>query len=98
MKLYAKITSERASKGQGGNKYLEIELLVGSRDDQNDAGIVSLTDEGDHFAVRYTTPQGKHTEELLTLPKKAKCKECNQLAYLSGVDLCPPCSSKWVKS
>lgn len=26
MKLYATITSERASKGQGGNKYLEIEI------------------------------------------------------------------------
>lgn len=26
MKLYATITSERATKGQGGNKYLEIEI------------------------------------------------------------------------
>lgn len=26
MKLYATITSERASKGQGGNQFLEIEL------------------------------------------------------------------------
>ncbi|MBP9771432.1 MAG: hypothetical protein KBD16_00695 [Candidatus Pacebacteria bacterium] len=26
MKLYATITSERASKGQGGNEYLDIEL------------------------------------------------------------------------
>ena len=26
MKLYGKITSERASKGQGGNKYLIIEI------------------------------------------------------------------------
>ena len=27
MKLYSTIASERASKGQGGNKYLEIILL-----------------------------------------------------------------------
>ncbi len=33
MKLYATVTSERASKGQGGNDYLDIEILVGSRDD-----------------------------------------------------------------
>ena len=26
MKLYATVTSERASKGQGGNEYIEIEL------------------------------------------------------------------------
>ena len=26
MKLYAQVTSERASKGQGGNDYLEIDI------------------------------------------------------------------------
>ena len=31
MKLYATTTSERASKGQGGNKYLDIEILVGNK-------------------------------------------------------------------
>ena len=29
MKLYAKTTSERASKGQGGNEYLDIDITVG---------------------------------------------------------------------
>lgn len=29
MKLYATVTSERASKGQGGNKYLDIDITVG---------------------------------------------------------------------
>ena len=28
MKLYATVTSERATKGQGGNKYLVIEIKV----------------------------------------------------------------------
>lgn len=31
MKLYATVTSERASKGQGGNDYLEIELKAFDR-------------------------------------------------------------------
>lgn len=31
MKLYATTTSERASKGQGGNEKLEIEIQVGSQ-------------------------------------------------------------------
>lgn len=30
MKLYATTTSERASKGQGGNKFINIELSRGS--------------------------------------------------------------------
>lgn len=36
MKLYAKVTSERASKGQGGNDYLDIDLMVGSTDESID--------------------------------------------------------------
>jgi hypothetical protein len=31
MKLYGTITSERATKGQGGNKYLNIDILVGDK-------------------------------------------------------------------
>lgn len=31
MKLYAKVSSERASKGQGGNEYLIIDLTVGNK-------------------------------------------------------------------
>lgn len=30
MKLYATIKSERAQKSQGGNEYLDIDILVGS--------------------------------------------------------------------
>ncbi len=30
MKLYATVTSERASKGQGGNEYLDIVIHAGS--------------------------------------------------------------------
>ena len=33
MKLYATITSERATRGQGGNRFLSIDLKGGSRDD-----------------------------------------------------------------
>lgn len=35
MKLYATVASERASKGQGGNKYIDIDLAVGSTSDSN---------------------------------------------------------------
>ena len=32
MKLYAKISSDRAKKGQGGNKHIEIELYAFNRE------------------------------------------------------------------
>ncbi len=31
MRVYAQVTSERASKGQGGNEYLIIDLTVGDK-------------------------------------------------------------------
>ena len=52
MTLYATTTSERASEGQGGNKYLKIELIV-----QNDSGErikfdnLTLKREGDFFTL-----------------------------------------------
>ena len=33
MRLYATVTSERASKGQGGNEYINIDLMRGSASD-----------------------------------------------------------------
>jgi hypothetical protein len=45
MKLYAKATSERTSKGQGGNEYIDIKLTVqGGHDPKNilDLGIVRM--------------------------------------------------------
>jgi len=57
MKLYAKISSERASKGQGGNKFLDILLTFEFKNSEgkkeyatmgtvtlNDQGILSFTD------------------------------------------------------
>ena len=40
MKLYATVTSERASKGQGGNNYLHIALNVEDR--ENPIGYIEL--------------------------------------------------------
>lgn len=58
MKLYATVTSERSSKGQGGNKYLEVELSVGSKKSQSRAGIVLLEPSEYGFEVRYIPPAG----------------------------------------
>ncbi len=47
MKLYAKVTSDRASKGQGGNKQIVIDLMAGSAEDSRIVAIVSLVKQGD---------------------------------------------------
>lgn len=41
MKLYCTVASERASKGQGGNEYLDIDILVG--DAKNPFKLARLT-------------------------------------------------------
>ena len=58
MKLYATTTSERASKGQGGNEYITISLTCGSRDTQSSAGIVLFEPSDCGFKVRYIPPAG----------------------------------------
>lgn len=42
MKLYATTTSDRASKGQGGNKQLSTEFYVGDKRQPELAGVVTL--------------------------------------------------------
>lgn len=55
MKLYATVTSERASKGQGGNDYLRIKLTVTHGDgNQREMGTLML-DEG--YALEKEMPQ-----------------------------------------
>lgn len=41
MKLYATITSERASKGQGGNKNIEV-VLLGQTDDKENKVVAKI--------------------------------------------------------
>lgn len=44
MKLYATVTSERASKGQGGNEYINIDLMRGSAKDSVKCYRIHLTE------------------------------------------------------
>ena len=49
MKLYSTITSERASKGQGGNKYIEIVLLQEINGKRVNVGKVEMGQGKVHF-------------------------------------------------
>ena len=74
MKLYASVTSERATKGQGGNEHIEVTLYVMAPTPNyrlraiNDEllGIVYISLEHYHFSewhMVYTTEQFYNIEE-----------------------------------
>ena len=70
MKLYATTTSERATKGQGGNKRLDIQLTVGNIE-RLEAGVVSMREiEKNKFSIIYwRNGQGQN---LAIIEEKAK--------------------------
>tara|TARA_Y100000310_G_C20512902_1_gene729757 strand:- start:80 stop:547 length:468 start_codon:yes stop_codon:yes gene_type:complete len=72
MKLYAKTTSERANKGQGGNKKLEIILTADNPERREEYKIWYQIDEkGTHLAI-YDVQRG---ENILAKPKSRQ-KDC----------------------
>lgn len=66
MKLYATTTSERASKGQGGNEYLRVNFLCGSSKEPADIGMVELLPTGEDKFTLYYRYMGK-SKELQTI-------------------------------
>ncbi len=75
MKLYATVTSERASKGQGGNDYLDIDIFCGTT--ANSVTLARLTvrpsETGGYILVDHTDEVlAELTKEQLKAPTKAK--------------------------
>lgn len=56
MRLYAKMRSERAEKGQGGNQFIVIDLTVGDAKDPIDAGRITMKTTGNVFWIEYHHP------------------------------------------
>ncbi len=64
MKLYAKATSDRASKGQGGNEYINIHLYSGSEKDSRLNYTIEYKMKGivvrdDSYKILLDTTKGK---------------------------------------
>ena len=55
MKLYATVSSDRASKGQGGNKDIRIDLFAGSAKNSVKIAEVILENDGDEQYSLYAT-------------------------------------------
>jgi len=47
MRLYAKVKSDRASKGQGGNKFISVAFTIGSAKQPNNIATVTLERNAD---------------------------------------------------
>lgn len=53
MKMYANVSSERASKGQGGNKYIEIILTVETENRRENVGRMLLEEHEGSYNLSY---------------------------------------------
>jgi hypothetical protein len=82
MKLYATTTSERASKGQGGNDFLEIVLLQEVTGERVNVGKVIMEQGKVHFLYNeisddvIVTLNGSRINEKSEKQKGEYCNEC----------------------
>lgn len=51
MKMYATAKSERATKGQGGNKHLQVTFEAETENGRETVGSVEMRTEGEHIHV-----------------------------------------------
>jgi len=90
MKLYGIITSERASKGQGGNEYLEInikaEKVEGTPTRANIYQLRLEVKDGKLYATLHDYSNG-NTQDLITF---RPATQCDHSATDEGV-LCVKC-------
>lgn len=71
MRLYATITSERATKGNGlgGNKYINIDLFL---ENAVPAGSISFRIDGDDYVVMYNDTE-VHRQKAKRQKAEAEC-------------------------
>ena len=81
MKLYATTTSERASKGQGGNEYLKIIVL---NENKTQKALFDITNDEDGFILDFTNYANGVTTRLIEdkQSKVFKCFWCNNKATI----------------
>lgn len=85
MKLYATTTSERASKGQGGNEYLHIDMCINSKEVTHTLKIQpNKTGAGIETGTYHIALKEKHTNTFLYAgytkgnQKKGLCDYCEK--------------------
>lgn len=87
MRLYSTIQSERATKGQGGNKYITGTFTC---DEDEVVKVIIQSYNDDEWSVIIKTPEGEHFQ---TYPKQKGekqriCKYCDGLLSENGTMQC----------
>ena len=80
MNLYSTTTSERASKSQGGNEYLDTIFRVGDTHDNKVIGTISLSIEDDEWSLCFIDSNSPNSKPLEL--KRGQLKDNKQ---------CPTC-------
>jgi hypothetical protein len=96
MKLYATTTSERASKGQGGNEWLSIEIKIDERgsvklrlslnknsDDSTSIALFDLTQGTESYKPVWGKEiKGKQKKDECTHDKNSLCVRCAEIPLI----------------
>ena len=64
MKLYATVTSERASKGQGGNDFLDIVLFYGDAKNSKELATISVKPVSGGYGLYLDGAMIRHSEQI----------------------------------
>lgn len=92
MKLYATITSERATKGQGGNNFINYSLKIGNK--ENPIEVFTLQAKYENGSVKigwWYLPGGQIGKTELLFPNELK-KGKRQKGEITS---CPICKTKY---
>lgn len=107
MKLYATTKSERASKGQGGNDYIETNFFVTSKEKANfrtriindeKMGLIYISFEEYFFGkwnMKYQTELFQNVTETKGKSQKGElimCKICKQNDTMNESSICIDCA------
>ena len=89
MKLYATVTSERASKGQGGNEFIVVEL----KDEFGKIGSLTLTPDIIATKLELRTYGNPYIEQMIprsTYRQEKECPTCGESDGHHTDDACEP--------
>lgn len=99
MKLYATVTSERASKGQGGNKYLDIDIYVDDLE-RTPLTFLRVEQKGSEFILKnsetgqvYDSKPVENKKYLKGKKQKSECNICEQVHKDGNDRHCHLCGS-----
>lgn len=91
MKLYATVTSERATKGQGGNEFIGIDLFDSEK---IHLGNITLKRENGNYILYLELDSERVSVKDETKGEKQKgdkCSNCYKNTAQNGLPLCESC-------